>query len=92
MLKIREDDDFDSIEDEVMDDESVDEAEESDEIDELEEGFIKGYEEDTNMTECANCHRILTDKLIEQEIGGEVFRFCSEKCAEKFEKRHEMLK
>jgi len=88
VLKIAEDEDLGMVEDEIYDDRPLEEAEESDEIDEVEEGFMKGYEEEGSMAECANCKKILTDEVVEQELDGELRRFCSEECAEKFEKKH----
>ena len=90
MLKIAEDEDLGMVEDEIYDNKPLEKAEESDEIDEIEEGFMKGYEEENSMAECANCNKILTDDVVEQEIEGELHRFCSEECAQKFEKKHNM--
>jgi hypothetical protein len=62
--------------------------EENDEIEPSEEGFMKGYESDADESTCANCHTVLkgTD-FIEEEIKGNVYRFCSRKCADAFEIR-----
>ncbi len=66
-------------------------AEEGDEINEAEEGFMKGYDEDSNPTECTNCHIILEDQFIEENINGENYRFCSEECAKKYEIKRDKL-
>jgi len=58
---------------------------EGDEIEDYEEGFMKGYK-DKNSATCAMCGRVLKDaeETIEIDINDETFRFCSERCAEKF--------
>lgn len=60
--------------------------EEADEIDEVEEGFMKGYEENLDETSCSNCNKILkgTD-FVEEELDKKTYRFCSKDCADKFE-------
>ena len=60
---------------------------EDDEITPVEEGFMEGAESYGETGKCANCGKILTGDFIEREINGRVYRFCSEKCAEEFEKR-----
>ncbi|MBS3157515.1 hypothetical protein J4442_05090 [Candidatus Woesearchaeota archaeon] len=59
-------------------------AEDEDEISDVEEGFMEGYEEDENAAKCAKCRKILGEDFIEEEIDGEMLRFCSEKCALKY--------
>ena len=73
----------------VYSNQAREELTDSDEINELEEGFMKGYEEETSAAECADCHRILTDEVVEEEFDGEVHRFCSEDCATKFEEKRD---
>ncbi len=77
--------------DSIYNSEALEEAEEADEIDELEEGFMKGYEGDTTE-ECAKCRQLLVnyDDTIEIEYDDKTYRFCSEKCAEKFRKKHNL--
>ncbi len=75
-------------EEDVYFDEGREHLLEDDEIDELEEGFMKGYEEGSKMSKCANCGKILEAEFVEEEFHDEVHRFCSEECATKFEKRH----
>ena len=66
--------------------------EENDEISEAEEGFMKGYDEDVNPSECANCHELLDDIAVHEEIiNNKEYRFCSESCAEKFERKKEHI-
>ena len=66
----------------------AEELEESDEIDEAEEGFMKGYNEENLVAECANCKKILNDKVVEEEASNKVYRFCSERCTNKFLKEY----
>ncbi len=61
-------------------------AEDEEVITNEEEGFMEGYEEDERAAKCAKCKKILEEDFIEEEIGGEEYRFCSEKCAETFKK------
>ncbi len=60
---------------------------ENDEIEEGEEGFMRGYESDADMAYCDNCKQILGRSHIEKEFDGEVYTFCSEECAEQFERK-----
>ena len=62
--------------------------EEKDEISSEEEGFMEGYEQDSKLTNCANCKKVLEDEVVEREFDGETCRFCCDKCADEFaEKR-----
>lgn len=65
--------------------EGMEDAIESDEIDDIEEGFMHGYEDD-HIANCAHCGKVLIgpDEVIEEEIDGKVYRFCSLRCADKF--------
>ena len=83
-----EDPDFEEGEHEgdIYDEEGREKLEESDEITELEEGFVEGYEEGEHQAKCAKCGAVLVDgDLIEEEIEGHHYRFCSEECASAFE-------
>jgi len=60
---------------------------EESEIDPAEASFMEGYE-DTKLIECNSCHgQIDWEKVIEKEINGTTYTFCSKKCADHFEKR-----
>lgn len=60
---------------------------ESDEIGPAEAAFMEGYE-DTKLIECNSCgNHIDWEKVIEREINGTTYTFCSKKCAEHFDKR-----
>ncbi|MBI2574458.1 hypothetical protein HYV82_01080 [Candidatus Woesearchaeota archaeon] len=60
--------------------------EEEDEITPGEEGFMKGYEEGSKMSRCAKCGKAIVEDFVEKEIKGEVYRFCSNHCAESYKK------
>lgn len=80
---------YDEENDSIYSDDYLEEASEDDEIDELEEGFMKGYDED-NEEVCSNCGKVLTGykDTVEIEQGKKTYKFCSERCAEKFRKKH----
>lgn len=80
---------FDQEEEEcdVYGDEAREELAESDEINDDEEGFMKGYESDADAAFCDTCKKILTRDHIEKEINSEVYSFCSDECAEEFERK-----
>lgn len=75
----------------IYDEDGMNQAMDADEIDPEEEGFMQGYEEDEEVVKCALCKSILDSKedTIELEIDGEIHRFCSNNCAEKFSKNQE---
>ncbi len=64
---------------------------EGDEISPEEEGFMQGYNNE-ETARCAFCHKPLLDPstIVEREIDGKVYRFCSEECAEEFEREREL--
>ena len=62
---------------------------EADELNPEEEGFMQGYDEEINPSECAACGKILEKDFIEEQIKDETYKFCSEDCANKFEKKLE---
>ena len=52
----------------------------------MEEGFVQGYEEGEHEAKCAECKVVLVDQdIIEEELDGHLYRFCSEECANAFE-------
>ena len=54
-------------------------------LDSTEEAFMKGYSEDEDVTECAECGSAISEeKTITKEIDGEKNFFCSEKCVKDF--------
>ena len=73
-------------EEDIYTEEGREVAEDEDVITDAEEGFMEGYEEGSRAARCAKCRAILDEDFIEEEIDGEEYRFCSEKCAETFKK------
>lgn len=62
--------------------------EHEDEITEVDEGVMKGYIEGAKSAKCVACGKVLKDEgIVELEHNDETYRFCSSKCAEKFEKK-----
>ncbi len=54
--------------------------------DETEEGFMKGYTEEKEVEECAECGGVVKEEKRQvKEFDGEEFVFCSELCAKEFE-------
>ncbi len=79
----------DNLDDEdIYAEEGMEDAIDSDEIDEFEQGFMKGYKE-RDMAKCAFCGRVLDDEddIVEMEIDGKTIRFCSDRCADKYQER-----
>jgi len=67
--------------------------EDEDEITDIDEGFMKGYEEEEKIAECPNCGALLVnEKVVEEEIGDETFMFCSSECASEFEQKKQKEK
>ena len=55
------------------------------EIDSTEEAFIRGYSEEDNVIECAECGAAVNEeKKVIKEINDEEYIFCSELCAKEF--------
>jgi len=51
-----------------------------------EEGFLRGYSDEEEVGECAECGSAVNEEnRIEKEIDGEQVVFCSKMCAEEFE-------
>ena len=53
-------------------------------LDTSEEGFMKGYMDDDDGKECAECEDALRAEFIEKVIDGEKHLFCSELCAQEY--------
>lgn len=74
-------------EDDIYDESKREEQMEEDEISPGEAGFVEGYE-DTEEGVCSTCGKdIDPEKVIEKEVNAKVFTFCSQKCADIFDKR-----
>lgn len=63
---------------------------EGDEISDVEEGVAEGFEHGDAKVECNECHKLLTDEedTYEREVNGDMYQFCSVKCAENYMKKH----
>jgi len=72
-------------EEDIYTEEGREEEIESDAVDDVGAGFVEGYEEGERAVKCARCGKILGREYVEVEIGGEIYRFCSEECAKNFE-------
>jgi len=75
----------------VYEDDYREEMSDADEIDIEEEGFMQGYEEEKNPAECAYCGKILKKEIVEREIDGEIYMFCSDIHADKFERQKDHI-
>ena len=84
-----EDDDKTGDEEEIYSEKGREKLVEDDEIEPWEEGFMEGADVDGQQAKCRRCGKELTGTdIIEKEIDGELFWFCSEECLEKYEKGH----
>jgi len=70
----------------VYSDDGVEElTEEEDEVEDTEEGFMEGYNVGgERFVKCKNCGEIIGEDFVEEEINEEMYRFCSDECAEKY--------
>jgi hypothetical protein len=50
-----------------------------------EDDYLKGFEEEEEVEECAECGSALRDNCISKEIAGEVLKFCCEACVKDYE-------
>jgi len=59
---------------------------EEEDVDSPDEGFSKGYAEEEEVTECAECGTaVREEKKVAKKIDGESYVFCSKTCAEDFQ-------
>lgn len=71
----------------IYSEEGREELVEDDEIEPWEGGFMQGAEGGGQGAKCRKCGKMLGDKnFVEKEIDGDVLRFCSEDCANKYDK------
>lgn len=64
--------------------------EDEDEITDIDEGFMKGYNESSSKQKCASCKvKLDGHEVIEKEIKGKTYRFCSHHCLTEFEINNE---
>lgn len=77
----------DSEEENLYEKQGVEEQLEDGQITSAEAGFMEGYDS-VKSVECASCKgRLDFSKVVEREINGTTYWFCSKKCADHFEKR-----
>ena len=50
---------------------------------------MEGAEGGGQGAKCRKCGKILSDDFIEKKVGKEIYRFCSDECAEKYAKGKE---
>ncbi len=66
-------------------DETKEQMLEEGEIDSSEEAFMRGYSEDDEVEECAECGAAIHEKKIVKTIEEEPRSFCSEICVKEYE-------
>ena len=66
-------------------DETKEQMLEQGEIDSSEEAFMRGYSEDEEVEECAECGAAIHEKKVVKTIEEEPRIFCSEICAKEYE-------
>ena len=62
---------------------------EDDEISPEEEGFMEGADGDGQGAKCRKCGKVLLDDIVERKIDGELCRFCSDECSERYAEKKE---
>lgn len=73
-------------EEDIYTEEGREELVEDDAITDQEAGFVQGYEEEEKVSSCQTCGKLLTgENFVEKEIDGDIVRFCSDECAERYE-------
>ncbi len=72
---------------EIEEEDELSTKEEETEALEEEDGFVKGYSEEEDVDECAECGKALNSeaKKLTKEIESEKYVFCSKDCAKDFE-------
>ena len=50
---------------------------------------MEGAHDDGQGANCRKCGKPLGDNVIERKVGDEIFRFCSDECAESYMKEKE---
>jgi len=73
-------------EDETYDEDlEMDQKQDLVEDEEEDEAFARGYDDEEEIEECAECGLALRKKVVAKIIEGEEYKFCSEECAKDFE-------
>ncbi len=68
----------------IYSEEGREEQLDDDEISPREEGFMEGAHDDGQGAKCRKCGKILMDDFIERKVDDEIYRFCSDECADKY--------
>ena len=69
--------------------EGRDEELENDEISAEEQAFMEGASDDGGKAKCANCgEQVDRSQTVEEEIEDVTYWFCSDRCAQKYIKKH----
>ena len=55
------------------------------EVSSSEEAFMKGYNDEDDVLECAECGSAIKEEKFAKEIDGEQHLFCSKLCEQEFE-------
>ena len=55
------------------------------EISSEEEGFLKGFEDEEEAEECAECGSAMHEEIVRRVIDGESVKFCCAACATDYE-------
>ncbi len=93
-MRDQEDDyeeDAENLDEDIYTEEGRELAEEDDEISAEEAGFMEGYEEGEKLAKCKTCHKAISDdpdEVIEEEYNNKIYRFCSQRCADVFNRKH----
>ena len=78
--------------DDIYDEQQREEQLEEDEITAAEAGFVEGYEK-LRFVKCKQCNKSIDiGKAFEVELKGNDYLFCSENCAERFERKQKKKK
>lgn len=54
------------------------------EVSSEEEGFMKGFEDEDETIECAECGCAVHEEAVRKVIDGETMTFCSDVCAQDY--------
>ena len=73
----------------IYSEEGREELVDSDEISPAEEGFMEGAHDDGQGAKCRKCGKVLMDDFIERKVDDEIYRFCCNECAEKYDEEKE---
>jgi len=49
-----------------------------------EDDFLKSFENEDEVEECAECGSAIRDHTVVKDVNGDTLRFCSKDCAEEY--------